>query len=193
MSKKKTKGMRKVRKLKAKKTKIEQRHNDCDLKRNGGSENKAAVKINFKKKRPNNSEQVQQKGKQIKASSTRDVSAAIEYLKSWSSRQSDDSLPWKFNKNLQSTLIKHMYDASQITDGPCFEQLLCYLEGLKGGLKERVTTEAQEIVDAGADQGLEKPAKDNEENKEEKHSEEETIELSARKRQRAMQVLRTLA
>ena len=58
----------------------------------------------------------------------KDPSEAIEYLKQWKQDKSN----WKFNKNTQSWIIRHMYDAEKV-DKPAFALVTEYLQGLQGG------------------------------------------------------------
>jgi len=68
---------------------------------------------------------------------TRDPSAGHAYLSTWKHRASGQGV-WKFNKNTQSWLIKHMYDCDVIPKGT-FTLLVGYIEGLKGeAIRKRV-------------------------------------------------------
>jgi hypothetical protein len=58
----------------------------------------------------------------------KDPSEAIEYLKQWK----HDKSVWKFNKNTQSWIIRHMYDAEKL-DKVAFSLVTEYLQGLQGG------------------------------------------------------------
>lgn len=67
--------------------------------------------------------------KSIKADRTvKDPSEAINYLKQWK----DDKSNWKFNKNTQSWIIRHMYDAEKL-DKSAFSLVTEYLQGIQGG------------------------------------------------------------
>jgi hypothetical protein len=61
---------------------------------------------------------------------------ADSYLTQWKARKSDDSSirassSWKFNKNTQSWLIRHMYESDKVPKST-FLLLLEYLDGLEG-------------------------------------------------------------
>ncbi|CAN0082328.1 unnamed protein product, partial [Ectocarpus fasciculatus] len=62
---------------------------------------------------------------------------------------------WKFNKNTQAWLLRHVFSDDQIDDKR-FETLCLYLEGLKGAGRQRVLAAAQAIIDKhGPDEGKE--------------------------------------
>jgi len=66
-------------------------------------------------------------------------SEAAEYLAKWEKRESES---WKFNKNTQSWLIRHMYEVEKVSKGT-FKILLEYLNGLKGDImRSRIRAEA---------------------------------------------------
>ncbi|GAX17903.1 hypothetical protein FisN_18Hh109 [Fistulifera solaris] len=58
----------------------------------------------------------------------KDPSEAMDYLKQWK----HDKGAWKFNKNTQSWIIRHMYDAEKL-DKAAFSLVTEYLQGLQGG------------------------------------------------------------
>ena len=60
----------------------------------------------------------------------KDTSEAATYLQGWKENQSGKS-GWKFNKNTQSWLIRHMYEADKIPKG-IFALLQEYLSGIEG-------------------------------------------------------------
>mgnify|MGYP005846669945 CR=1 FL=1 len=69
---------------------------------------------------------------------TKDIKEAAGYLSNWKHHKD----AWKFNKNTQSWLIRHMYEADKVSK-TTFTLLLEYLEGLKGeGAKTRILEEA---------------------------------------------------
>ena len=69
---------------------------------------------------------------------TKDSKEAAGYLTNWKNHRKE----WKFNKNTQSWLIRHMYEADKVSKGT-FTLLLDYLEGLQGkGAKERIVEDA---------------------------------------------------
>jgi hypothetical protein len=70
------------------------------------------------------------KRKQKKNRHIKDPSEAATYLDEWKASKSGKS-GWKFNKNTQSWLIRHMYDADKAPKA-VFSLLLEYLSGLEG-------------------------------------------------------------
>lgn len=84
------------------------------------------------------SKKQQTKKKQGANKHTKDVKEAAGYLSNWKHHKD----AWKFNKNTQSWLIRHMYEANKVSKST-FALLLEYLEGLKGeGAKGRILKEA---------------------------------------------------
>jgi hypothetical protein len=72
----------------------------------------------------------------------KDPNEAANYLTQWKRHSSGDESIWKFNKNTQSWLIRHMYEADKLSKS-AFTLLLEYLNGLKGGdAKSRILAEA---------------------------------------------------
>lgn len=69
---------------------------------------------------------------------TKPPAEAHNYLILWSTSRGE----WKFNKNTQSWLIRHMYDANLVGKA-AFGVMLDYLATIKGGgIRERVVAEA---------------------------------------------------
>ncbi|CAM9355071.1 unnamed protein product [Ectocarpus sp. 8 AP-2014] len=69
---------------------------------------------------------------------------------------------WKFNKNTQAWLLRHVFSDDEIDDKR-FETLCLYLEGLKGAGRQRVLAAAQAIIDKhGPDEGKEQTAAERE-------------------------------
>jgi WKF domain len=65
---------------------------------------------------------------------TKDIKEAAGYLTNWKNYRQQ----WKFNKNTQSWLIRHMYETDKVAKGT-FTILLEYLQGLDGNTsKQRV-------------------------------------------------------
>mmetsp|Transcript_9336 Transcript_9336/g.13282 ORF Transcript_9336/g.13282 Transcript_9336/m.13282 type:complete len:210 (+) Transcript_9336:230-859(+) len=64
------------------------------------------------------------KKKSKKTMHIKDPKEAATYLSSWKHREAGTN--WKFNKNTQSWLIRHMYEADKV-DKTCFSLLLEYL------------------------------------------------------------------
>ena len=78
------------------------------------------------------------KKKKKKKKEIKDPSVAAEYLTMWKTKKGE----WKFNKNTQSWLCRHMYEADKVAKGT-FGMLLEYLEGLQGGTaKQRIVEDA---------------------------------------------------
>jgi len=68
----------------------------------------------------------------------KDVKEAAGYLSNWKGFREQ----WKFNKNTQSWLIRHMYEPDKVAKST-FAILLEYLQGLQGsGAKDRIVQEA---------------------------------------------------
>lgn len=60
------------------------------------------------------------------------------YLTQWKAKSSSTSSSWKFNKNTQSWLIRHMYEVEKVPKSTFF-LLLEYLKGLEGiTIKDRM-------------------------------------------------------
>mmetsp|Transcript_1833 Transcript_1833/g.2850 ORF Transcript_1833/g.2850 Transcript_1833/m.2850 type:complete len:208 (-) Transcript_1833:333-956(-) len=105
--------------------------------------------------------------KKAKAIKIKDPSEAASYLSAWKHRAAGGA--WKFNKNTQSWLIRHMYEVDKVAK-PSFVTLMEYLQGLKG--KDRVIEDAErravrykefeKTLDAKTDGGKEKEAKSEE-------------------------------
>jgi hypothetical protein len=72
------------------------------------------------------------------------LSQAIAYLQSYKAhKEGNANGGWKFNKNTQTWLIKHMYSADSIPKHT-FSLLLEYMLGLEGKTRTRVLDEAAE-------------------------------------------------
>lgn len=72
---------------------------------------------------------------------TKDPTQVAQYLSAWKHRASGTN--WKFNKNTQSWIVRHMYEAEKLTK-PVFELCLEYLGGVGEGTKMRVVEDAKE-------------------------------------------------
>lgn len=62
---------------------------------------------------------------------TKHPEEAASYLTQWKASKNNGSSSWKFNKNTQSWLIRHMYEVDKVPKST-FLLLLEYLEGLEG-------------------------------------------------------------
>jgi hypothetical protein len=80
--------------------------------------------------------------KKKKNKNVKDPNEVANYLSQWKKNNDGQESVWKFNKNTQSWLIRHMYEADKLSK-VSFTLLLEYLNGLKGGdAKSRILTEA---------------------------------------------------
>lgn len=75
--------------------------------------------------------EVAAKRKQRKNRRVKDPSEAATYLEEWKASKTSGKSDWKFNKNTQSWLIRHMYEADKIPKG-VFALLQEYLSSLEG-------------------------------------------------------------
>ena len=71
----------------------------------------------------------------------KDPDEAASYISAWKYRESGTI--WKFNKNTQSWLIRHMYEADKVSKST-FGLLLEYLNGLNLNLKSRIQQVAEQ-------------------------------------------------
>jgi hypothetical protein len=72
----------------------------------------------------------------------KDPEEAATYLQDWKESKTMAKSSWKFNKNTQSWLIRHMYQVDKVPKRE-FELLMEYLEGLQGS-----TTKSRIVADA---------------------------------------------
>jgi hypothetical protein len=77
-----------------------------------------------------------------------DLKPALEYLSLWKTAR--DS--WKFNKNHQSNLIKHVFDADGIPASDV-ETFYDYIQDLKGFVRMRLLENAREVRDQDQSDG----------------------------------------
>mmetsp|Transcript_8746 Transcript_8746/g.9675 ORF Transcript_8746/g.9675 Transcript_8746/m.9675 type:complete len:205 (+) Transcript_8746:304-918(+) len=70
----------------------------------------------------------------------KDPDEAKAYLSAWKYREQNDV--WKFNKNTQSWLLRHMYSVEKISK-VTFVILLEYMDGLQGLSRKRALDDAQ--------------------------------------------------
>jgi hypothetical protein len=78
--------------------------------------------------------------KKVKKSKVKAPSEAASYLSAW--KHKDVGGGWKFNKNTQSWLLRHMYQADKVTKGT-FTLLSKYMEGLQGSTSARTIADAK--------------------------------------------------
>lgn len=80
--------------------------------------------------------------KKINSTKVKDPTKAASYLSAWKHREAGGGA-WKFNKNTQSWLIRHMYDVDKVAK-TTFDILLDYLDGMpEGTTKARIIQDAQ--------------------------------------------------
>lgn len=104
----------------------------------GSTSNSAATNT---KAPPRSTPQKKSKGPAKKQTpATTDLKPALEYLRQWKSARDT----WKFNKNHQSSLIKHVFDANGIpaADIATFYE---YIRDLKGFIRMRLRETALEV------------------------------------------------
>lgn len=78
-----------------------------------------------------------------KKKNIKDPSEAASYLSAWKHRDAGGA--WKFNKNTQSWLLRHMFQAEKVAKGT-FTLLLEYLGGLQGLTRTRTIADARKRV-----------------------------------------------
>jgi len=78
--------------------------------------------------------------KKTKKEKVKNPQEAHSYLSGWKYRNSGDSA-WKFNKNCQSWLIRHMYDTEKVPKAT-FALMADYLVEIKGAIRKRVQDDA---------------------------------------------------
>jgi hypothetical protein len=81
------------------------------------------------------------KKKRVPNSKVKDPKDVQEYLSNWKHREQGSGSIWKFNKNTQSWMFRHMYDSNKIPKAT-FTILLEYIGGLKGSTCDWVKQEA---------------------------------------------------
>ncbi|KAH8699896.1 hypothetical protein BGZ61DRAFT_238879 [Ilyonectria robusta] len=99
---------------------------------------------------PTDTPQKKSKGpaKKQKAPAPTDLKPALEYLRLWKTARTS----WKFNKNHQSTLIKHVFDADGIPTAD-IDAFYEYIKDLKGLVRMRLRESALEIRTKDRSQG----------------------------------------
>jgi len=73
---------------------------------------------------------------------TKGMSKALKYLKTWS----EDRDSWKFEKCRQIWLLHNAYDELKVSD-KLFPSLLCYIQSVKGAMRDKTLTTAQEKLE----------------------------------------------
>jgi hypothetical protein len=72
---------------------------------------------------------------------TKDPTDVAHYLSAWKHRMAGTN--WKFNKNTQSWIVRHMYEAEKLNK-QVFELCLEYLDGMSDATKRRVVEQAKQ-------------------------------------------------
>eukprot|EP00639_Heterosigma_akashiwo_P036040 CAMPEP_0194743052 /NCGR_PEP_ID=MMETSP0296-20130528/100102_1 /TAXON_ID=39354 /ORGANISM="Heterosigma akashiwo, Strain CCMP2393" /LENGTH=194 /DNA_ID=CAMNT_0039655047 /DNA_START=112 /DNA_END=696 /DNA_ORIENTATION=+ len=139
--------MKTKRKANAKSSQSKKKGTKKEPKIEGNSEVNGEIKIQSKKKRPK--VQTEETSTAESKSSSRDIVNALEYLQAWRLRESSR---WKFNKNLQNTLLDNIYNVEDVTE-KIFDYLLGYLEGMKGARREKIKEQAQAVAETGRLEG----------------------------------------
>lgn len=86
------------------------------------------------------STQIVAKTKKSKKKKIKDPTEAASYLSAWNHRDAGGGV-WKFNKNNQSWLVRHMYEASKVPKAT-FEILMEYLAAGGEGMRSRILDDA---------------------------------------------------
>lgn len=117
-------------------TKAQEENESSNLITNDDNNNTTRSDVKQKKKRKKT------KKRNNKNNIIKDPKEAHSYLSLWQQKQqhNDQSL-WRFNKNTQSWLLRHMYNVDKIAKGT-FSILILYIEDLKGASRERVYDDA---------------------------------------------------
>ena len=106
-----------------------------------------AAAVNLKNEKKREAAKAAKKAKGKKNKHKKPPSEAGNYLVLWRLHQKDAaSSGWKFNKNTQSWLLRHMYNDKQVSKGS-FKHLLEYMEGLQGKGKEETAERALELAE----------------------------------------------
>jgi hypothetical protein len=72
----------------------------------------------------------------------KDPNEAQAYLSAWNHHRESNTASWKFNKNTQSWLFRHMYDSNKVQKST-FDILLRYMSFLKGNdMRKRIQQDA---------------------------------------------------
>jgi hypothetical protein len=107
------------------------------------AKSKTSIKQTQQKK-PQQKQAKKPKGppKKEKPQPVADVTAAIAYLRQWDTARET----WKFNKNHQTTLIKHFFDAGSTSiPASVTKPFYAYIRDLKGFVRTRLAETAMEI------------------------------------------------
>ncbi|KAK7423148.1 hypothetical protein QQX98_001224 [Neonectria punicea] len=86
--------------------------------------------------------------KKVRTTAPADLKPALEYLRLWQTARAS----WKFNKNHQSVLIKHVFDADRIPAAD-IDAFYDYISDLKGLVRMRLREAALEIRTKDRSQG----------------------------------------
>lgn len=78
-----------------------------------------------------------------------DFTPVVEYLRTW--HKARDS--WKFNKNHQTLLIKHLYESDAIPSTD-IDTFYLYISDIKGASRQRLVEQAKEIIKKDMEDGI---------------------------------------
>lgn len=78
-----------------------------------------------------------------------DFTPVVEYLRTW--HKSRDS--WKFNKNHQTLLIKHLYESDAIPASD-IDTFYLYISDIKGASRQRLVEQAKEVIKKDMEDGI---------------------------------------
>ena len=96
---------------------------------------------------------------QVKASGLSFKQEGVQYLRGWKAKEDGKKgAEWKFNKRIQTRLLRHMFDHKEVPKHD-FTILLEYLEGLKGGARAATLKQAKDVHESDGDD-IELPHRD---------------------------------
>lgn len=78
-----------------------------------------------------------------------DFTPVVEYLRTW--HKARDS--WKFNKNHQTLLIKHLYDSDAIPSSD-IDTFYLYISDIKGASRQRLVEQAKQVIRKDMEDGI---------------------------------------
>ncbi|KAJ4423673.1 hypothetical protein N0V82_001696 [Gnomoniopsis sp. IMI 355080] len=78
-----------------------------------------------------------------------DFTPVVEYLRTW--HKARDS--WKFNKNHQTLLIKHLYDSDAIPSSD-IDTFYLYISDIKGASRQRLVDQAKQVIKKDMEDGI---------------------------------------
>lgn len=78
-----------------------------------------------------------------------DFTPVVEYLRTWHTARDN----WKFNKNHQTLLIKHLYESDAIPSSD-IDTFYLYISDIKGASRQRLLEQAKEVIKKDMDDGI---------------------------------------